>query len=294
PPTAVDGPSAISSAQYITPGDGNESGAFPGVAEEELFEVCKRWVGTSGVAIFDVDDMSGTIFTTSTDDGTWTTGVSSGGFSDWSCRDVYLGLDAGATVRVTERSIPGYTVSTAASLAGGTNAPAPILGPDYVEGLAAGFVSVNNDGGSGVTAYFTNTEIPQGGCTLTIGYWKTHSEYGPAPYDSNWANLPAGADTPFFLSGQSYYEVFQTPVKGNQYYNLAHQWMGAYLNVLNGASIPADVLTAWNEAQVLFETYTPGDIDGLRGKDPLRADFVRLAGILGSYNEGDIGPGHCD
>ena len=63
PPTAVDGPSAVSSAQYISPGDGNETGASPGVAEEELFEVCKRWVGTSGVAIFDVDDGSGTIFT---------------------------------------------------------------------------------------------------------------------------------------------------------------------------------------------------------------------------------------
>ena len=34
-----------------------------------------------------------------------------------------------------------------------------------------------------------------GGCTLTPGYWKTHSEFGPAPYDDNWANLPNGAST---------------------------------------------------------------------------------------------------
>ena len=26
-------------------------------------------------------------------------------------------------------------------------------------------------------------------CTLTQGYWKTHSSYGPAPYDVTWAIL---------------------------------------------------------------------------------------------------------
>lgn len=29
----------------------------------------------------------------------------------------------------------------------------------------------------------------QGGCTLTQGYWKTHSRYGPAPYDTTWAKV---------------------------------------------------------------------------------------------------------
>ncbi|WP_170233691.1 hypothetical protein [Ornithinimicrobium humiphilum] len=57
----------------------------------------------------------------------------------------------------------------------------------------------------------------QTGCTLTQGYWKTHSEKGPAPYDETWAMLPNGADTTFFLSGKSWHEVFNTPPAGNSY-----------------------------------------------------------------------------
>jgi len=150
------------------------------------------------------------------------------------------------------------------------------------------------------------------GCTRTQGYWKTHSEYGPAPYDDTWAELSNGADTPFFLSGQSYYQVLWTPPKkGNAYYILAHQWIAAYLNVLSGASIPDEVLTAWLTAQTLFETYTPAEIEALknlsaaslttarlrnqesRGEDPLRQQFIYLADILTDYNEGYVGPGHC-
>ena len=29
-------------------------------------------------------------------------------------------------------------------------------------------------------------------------------------------------------------------------------------------------------------------------KNAVRKQFIALAGILGSYNEGLIGPGHCD
>jgi hypothetical protein len=81
------------------------------------------------------------------------------------------------------------------------------------------------------------------GCTLTPGYWKTHSQRGPAPYDNTWALLGADEEsTTFFLSGQTYYEVLWTAPAGNVYYILAHAYIAAELNQLNGASIPADVL----------------------------------------------------
>jgi len=140
------------------------------------------------------------------------------------------------------------------------------------------------------------------GCTLTLGYWKTHSILGPAPFDDNWDNLPdvdgdglfeaEGED--FFLSGQSWYEVFWTAPKGNAYYNLAHQYMAAVLNILNGASVPTAVGEAIADAETLFGTHTPADIGALKGKQPPRPEFIELAGILGDYNEGEIGPGHCD
>ncbi len=150
----------------------------------------------------------------------------------------------------------------------------------------------------------------EGGCTRTFGYWKTHSEFGPAPYDETWAELPDGASTDFFLSGQSYYEVLWTPPKkGNAYYILAHQWIAAELNVLSGAEIPQDVLNAWLEAQELFEIYTPGEIVALKSvrisssprarvmraanSTDLRGRFIELAEILDAYNNGYLGPGHC-
>ena len=130
------------------------------------------------------------------------------------------------------------------------------------------------------------------GCTLTPGYWKTHSEYGPAPYDDTWAQMPNGADTPFFLSGQTYYEALWTSPSGNAYYILAHAYIAAELNFLNGAD-PSAAEAAFDAATVLFSTYTPAQIAALKGNSHVRQEFIALAGILDAYNNGLIGPGHC-
>jgi hypothetical protein len=128
------------------------------------------------------------------------------------------------------------------------------------------------------------------GCTLTPGYWKTHSLYGPAPYDDAWLALGSdGADTLFFLSGVSYHHVLWTPPKGNAYYILAHAYIAAKLNVLNGATDTA-VASTLATAEQLFANWAPSQI----GKaSALRAQMVALAATLDSYNNGLIGPGHC-
>ena len=51
--------------------------------------------------------------------------------------------------------------------------------------------------------------------------------------------------------------------------------------------------SAIGTAAGLFSTYTPAQIAALKGNDPLRQQFISLGGLLGSYNEGAIGPGHC-
>jgi len=133
------------------------------------------------------------------------------------------------------------------------------------------------------------------GCTLTQGYWKTHADSTEKKFDSTWnLILPSGPNTTFFLSGASWIQVFNTSPSGNAYYQLAHQYMAARLNILNGASAPASVTTAISSATTLFNTYTPAQIGALKGSDALRQQFISLAGTLGSYNEGKIGPGHCD
>jgi hypothetical protein len=126
------------------------------------------------------------------------------------------------------------------------------------------------------------------GCTRSQGYWKTHSKYGPAPRDDGWDKIePNGEDTIFYLSGQSYIDVLHTPPKGNAYYILAHQFIAAKLNILNGADGSAvSGAMAWAEA--FFNTYGPGNVP----KD--QANLAKYyANLLDQYNNGYIGPGHC-
>lgn len=139
------------------------------------------------------------------------------------------------------------------------------------------------------------------GCTLTQGYWKTHSNRGPAPADSTWNLLPAAQDTAAFLpyvdakgDPGTWYSIFWTPPAGNVYYQLAHQYMAAQLNILNGASAPASVTAALTGANGFFAAYTPAEAGALDKQSAARAQALAWAGTLGSYNEGAIGPGHCD
>jgi hypothetical protein len=135
------------------------------------------------------------------------------------------------------------------------------------------------------------------GCTLTQGYWKTHSKYGPASKpDATWNLLPGGLgpDTTFFLSGTTWINVFNTAPAGNVYYQLAHQYMAARLNILNGASSTAAVDSAIAGATTFFNTYTPAQAGALAKSSTARQNALGWAGTLGSYNEGAIGPGHCD
>jgi hypothetical protein len=158
----------------------------------------------------------------------------------------------------------------------------------------ASFIA-GDTGDTGESSWTVAVEVVcERGCTLTPGYWKTHSRKGPAPYDDTWALLgPAQEDTPFFLSGGTYYEALWTPPKGNAYYILAHAWIATELNGLNGASLPMEVQEAFDEAKTLFETWTPAQIGALKGADPTRKRFLELAGLLDMYNNGLIGPGHC-
>jgi hypothetical protein len=145
---------------------------------------------------------------------------------------------------------------------------------------------------SGASTNWTITiHVPcETGCTLTPGYWKTHSELGPAPYDDTWAQLPQGADTPFYLSGQTWYDVFWTPpAGGNAYYIFAQAYMAAKLNILNGASTTPAVDAAITWAENFFNSFAP--TAGL--SKSVRNQVLAQATLLDNYNNGLIGPGHC-
>lgn len=154
--------------------------------------------------------------------------------------------------------------------------------------------TTNDTATTGASSWNVHVTVPcPTGCTLTQGYWKTHSVYGPAkPADPTWGLLPGGLgpNTPFFISGQTWYQVFWTnPKGGSAYYILAHQYMAAKLNILAGVASTSqvDAAIAWSET--FFTTYTPTS----NLSKTVRQQAIATAGVLGSYNEGLIGPGHC-
>lgn len=112
---------------------------------------------------------------------------------------------------------------------------------------------------------------------------------GPAPYDNNWANLSAlEQNTAFYFSGATWYQVFWTPPKGNSYYNLAHQYMAAKLNLLNGTSAGADVQAAMTQAEALFNSVTGTKLTTAQAKQA-----TALGSLLDKYNNGLLGTAHC-
>ena len=163
-------------------------------------------------------------------------------------------------------------------------------------------------GSAPVTINVTVPCPPQQGCTLTLGYWKTHnaSFKGGAPLDDNWNNVtPAKELSGFFTTSSSFpvlgpntppftwFSVFWTAPKGNAFFILSQQYMAAKLNYLNGAGQLQTVTNAIAASEAFFSHAGNTPTNWPNTGTATKADLTSLAGILGSYNEGTIGPGHC-
>jgi hypothetical protein len=167
--------------------------------------------------------------------------------------------------------------------------PFGVCGTRDVDNTAS-FVASDDPTQTGSDSWTVTVTVPcVDGCSLTPGYWKTHSMYGPARYDPAWALL--GEDELFFHSGLSNYQVLWTsPSGGNAYFILAHAYLAATLNVLNGAGTTPEVDAALTAAETFFDDYNPTS----KLSRTVRSHAISLAGLLDSYNNGLIGPGHCD
>jgi hypothetical protein len=262
-----------------------------GAVGAEQFEVCKDFLGGEGPASF-------TLTGTSTILGVPTpVGPHNFNLNDGQCLVVYQTVEnESANLTVTENTPSGTGWTTTVSGVRRVNFVDTPFGPTQTN-TASGVAA---SGGNGVLVEFLNEfDPPEEGCTLTQGYWKTHSEHGPAPEDIRWFDLgdvdgdgtSEGADEAFFNSGKTWYQIFwiapgqgknQSPVLGKEYLQLAHQYMAARLNVEAGATPTSAVTTALNGATTFF---TAGNLTAVPTSS--------WAGTLGSFNEGAIGPGHC-
>lgn len=170
----------------------------------------------------------------------------------------------------------------------------PVANPPSTDPVT---VNVDVTSGAAYEIWFKNVKAttpppPDNGCTYTQGYWKTHSAAGPAPYDDGWKQLGALEEkTLFFNFGQTWLTVWNTPPRGNPFYQLAHQYMAAKLNVLNGASSTTDVDNAISGAEALFNSLAAGS-NSLT--DAQKSQANAWATLLDNYNNGLIGPGHCE
>lgn len=159
-----------------------------------------------------------------------------------------------------------------------------------------------------LTNCFHTPECEELGCVLTLGYWKTHFPDSwpsvPSNYPPELEVLHLSIDYSQFYKAlnkksqsQSWIDVLNTPTKkGNAYYILAHQFIPAILNILNGASIPQKIAEAIKQSNEWFEKYSPDDnySDG----DTYLAKEI-LTPLLDTYNNGlnfpKTGwPPHCD
>jgi hypothetical protein len=120
------------------------------------------------------------------------------------------------------------------------------------------------------------------GCTLTQGYWKNHSDY--AENASQHKAWPISEDTQ--LCGQSWYDILHTAGKGDAWYVVAHQYIAASLNVASGAAVTAEVTAALAAAE--------GFLADCKISKAEKADAIASKDVLDAFNNGEIGPGHCD
>jgi hypothetical protein len=164
----------------------------------------------------------------------------------------------------------------------------------------ASFVT-NDQKATGEDKVTVNINVPGVGCSLTIGYWKTHAGFGPQA-DMVTALLPIQLGTSGgaksvqvttaalavqLLSFNGSNNVFDASNGINKLYA---QLLGAKLDIANGSdgSAVASTITA---ADAFLATHNSTDWSGL--SKPQKNMVLSWVATLDQYNNGLIGPGHC-
>jgi len=138
----------------------------------------------------------------------------------------------------------------------------------------------------------------QEGCTRTPGYWKNWSGFGPQPdmvtqYLPIWLGTPMGAKSIHVTNAQTAVELLGRTwgSSSNGILKLYCHLLAAKLNVAAGASAD-DLGTAIADADAFLAMYNWMDWDSLSKANKNMVN--RWVGLLDDYNNGCIGPGHCD
>lgn len=122
---------------------------------------------------------------------------------------------------------------------------------------------------------------PGQNCTYSQGYWKNHSDVWPLQ------SLTLGAVS---YNESQLLQILNRPAQGNGLVILAHQLIAAKLNIANGADP-----TAVQQSVISADGMIGGLIVPPIGNGYLSpSQTSELNDTLTEFNEGTIGPGHCD
>jgi hypothetical protein len=118
-------------------------------------------------------------------------------------------------------------------------------------------------------------------CVFLQGFWKNHPEAWPV------TELQLGNVT---YNQQELLSILRQPVRGNGLVLLAHQLIAAKLNIANGADGSCIQQTLADADSLIGDLVVPPVGNGyLQPKD-----VAGIAGVLGSYNEGNLCAPSCD
>ena len=155
-----------------------------------------------------------------------------------------------------------------------------------------------NEGRLGVGACGAPPPPPSGdACTRTIGYWKTHAGIGPqadvvTPLLPLWLGTSAGAKSVHVTTAALAVALLDKSGDASNGINkLYAQLLGTKLNIANGAN-GSVVLQVITQADLFLAAHGAADWNSLSAAQ--RQQVVAWAATLDDYNNGRIGPSHCD
>jgi hypothetical protein len=122
---------------------------------------------------------------------------------------------------------------------------------------------------------------PGKNCTYTQGYWKNHTDVWPLK------SLMLGAVS---YNGSQLLQILNRPAQGNGLVMLAHQLIAAKLSIANGANPTAVQQTIIGADSMIGGLIVPPSGNGYLSPN----QTSNLTETLTEYNEGTVGPGHCD
>ncbi|MBN2226887.1 MAG: DNRLRE domain-containing protein [candidate division Zixibacteria bacterium] len=139
----------------------------------------------------------------------------------------------------------------------------------------------------------------QEGCSRTIGYWKTHAGFGPqadmvSAYLPIWLGTEGGAKSLAVTDAATAVNVLKMKTYGsnsNGITKLYAQLLGTKLSIASGAS-DVDVADAIAEADAFLADHDYTNWKKLSGEE--KDMVLDLKTMFDDYNNGIIGPGHCD